>query len=76
MAYPNMDLKIPRPRESNLLDSDEVETPTTSEGKSYNTHITDDSDDRIVARMDVGPEEDDDDDRDSVGFMTNEINPC
>ena len=73
MAYPNMDLKIPRPRENNLLDSDEVQTPTTttSEGKSYNTHVTDDSDDRIVARMDVGPEDEDDDDRDSVGFMPN-----
>ena len=67
MAYPNMDLKIPRPRERNLLDSDELETPTTSEGKSYNTNVTENSDDRIVARMDVGPE--DDSDRDSVGSI-------
>ena len=70
MAYPNMDMKIPRARENNLLESDEMETPSSSsENKSANTNITDDSDDRIVATMDVGPEEDDDDNRSSVGLI-------
>ena len=64
MAYPNMDMKIPRAREDNLIDSDDMATPTqsSSENNSANTNVTDD---RIVARMDVGPEEDDGD-RDAV----------
>ena len=69
MAYPNMDMKIPRARENNLLESDEMETPSSSENKSANTNITDDSDDRIVATMDVGPEEDDNDSRSSIGLI-------
>ena len=77
MAYPNMDMKIPRARENNLLDSDEMETPSSSsENKSANTNITDDSDDRIVATMDVGPEEDDDDSRSSIGLIPISIHLC
>ena len=64
-------MKIPRARENNLLESDEMETPSSSENKSANTNITDDSDDRIVATMDVGPEEDDDDTRNSIGVNSN-----